>query len=92
MRRNPYQGWAALECGSVANAVGDSHEMNTPFHEVGKHATRPRRHSDPTRAETDERLTQELIAERRRYIETLEESEAFWFKLLLEATSKSGKA
>ena len=63
--------------------------------EAREHTARLRQLAEQTRAEADERLTQELIAEFRSFVESLEEAKAFWLKVLqdsLEATSRGGKA
>ena len=61
--------------------------------EAREHTGRLRQLAEQTRAEADERLTQELIAECRRFIASLEEAKAFWLKVLEEATSpRGGKA
>jgi cell division septum initiation protein DivIVA len=63
--------------------------------EAGEHAARLLQLAERARAEADERLTQEAIAECRRYIASLEEAKAFWLKVLqdsLEATSGGGEA
>ena len=63
--------------------------------EAGEYAVRLRQLAEQVRAETDERLTLELIAERRRFVESLEEAKAFWLKVLrnsLETKSPDGRA
>ena len=64
--------------------------------EAGEHAARLLQLAERARAEADERLTQEAIAECRRFIESLEEAKAFWLKVLeneLPATApRGGKA
>jgi hypothetical protein len=62
--------------------------------EARGHTARLRQLAKQTRALADERLTQELIAEYRSFVESLEEATAFWLKVLqdsLEATSRGGQ-
>jgi hypothetical protein len=71
----------------------DPAAMNAILKEAREHTTRLRQLAEQTRAEADERLTQEMIAEYRRFIDSLEEAKAFWLKVLEEATSpRGGKA
>ena len=50
--------------------------------EAREHTTRLRQFAEETRAETDERLTREMIAECGRTIESLEDAKAFWLEVL----------
>ena len=70
-------------------------QLDALLPEAREHTACPRQSAEQARAERDERLTSELIAEYRRHIESLEAAEAFWLEVLqisLEATSRGGKA
>ena len=79
----------------TAGRRSDATAMNAILKEAREHTARLRHLAEQTRAEADERLTQELIAEYRSLVESLEDAKAFWLEVLqnsLEATSRSGKA
>ena len=54
--------------------------MNAILKEAREHTARLRQLAEQTRAEADERLTQELIAEYRCFVELLEDAKAFWLE------------
>ena len=90
---------AALISAGIALATSvsppDATAMNAMMKEAREHPLRLRQRAEQTRAEADERLTRELIAEYRRRVASLEDAMAFWLEILrdsLEATSRGGKA
>jgi hypothetical protein len=73
----------------------DATAMNAMLKVAREHTARPRQLADQTRAEADEGITQELIVEYGRFIESLEHARAFWLEVLqnsLETKSPEGKA
>ena len=55
--------------------------------EAREHTARLRQLAEQTRAEADQLLTQELIAEYRRFVESLEDAKAFWLEVLQNSRS-----
>ena len=78
---------------SLERSLRNSAAKNARLKEAREHDARLRQLAEQTRAEADERLTQELIDQHRRLIDSLEEATAFWLKIFqnsLQATSRSG--
>jgi hypothetical protein len=73
----------------------DATGMNAILTEAREHTVRLHQLAKKTRAEADEHLTQELIAEYKRFVESLEDAKAFWLEILqnsLEMRSRGGKS